>query len=189
MTLTGTRKVELNQSIVGITRNDGSGLLTLPSAEVRTKLLDWVVRRKNPIKVGGKKIHLQPGRTAAIREHEAMTLSKTPYVDPGIERKHQEKVWALHEALRVDVVQFGFYYREYPSKPIPDNRPPPPRKFSVEWEREYFRTTPPQRRRNNSPGPPSGVAWLRFDYNHKLICIQVTKNAIFFVPLLAHNMP
>ncbi|KAJ7685522.1 RNA dependent RNA polymerase-domain-containing protein [Mycena polygramma] len=144
--------VQLNQSTVGITRNDGSGILTLPSGEVRTKLLEWVMKRKNPIQVQGKKIKLLKG--FATREDEAVVLSKTPYVDPAIEREHQKKVWALQEALRVDVVQFGFYYREYPPKPIPDNRPPPPRKFSTEWERH-------------------GVAWLRFDYTHKLICIQL----------------
>ncbi|KAJ6531309.1 RNA dependent RNA polymerase-domain-containing protein [Mycena capillaripes] len=159
-------KVELNESTVGVTRNDGSGILTLPSGDVRTKLLDWVIGRKNSVKILGKKIKLQKGY--AIRENEAIILSKTPYVDPAIEREHQEKVWALHEALRVDVVQFGFYYREYPPKPIPDNRPTPQRKFSAEWEREYFNTSPPPRRRSDSPGPPSGVAWLRFDYNHKL---------------------
>ncbi|KAJ7766875.1 RNA dependent RNA polymerase-domain-containing protein [Mycena metata] len=105
--------------------------------------------------------------------NEALTLSKTPYVDPALEKEHQEKVWALHEALRVDVVQFGFYYRDYPPQPIPDNKPPPLRKFSSEWGREYFNTTPPTRRRSGSPGPPSGVAWLRFDYDHKVICIQL----------------
>ncbi|KAJ6490593.1 RNA dependent RNA polymerase-domain-containing protein [Mycena vitilis] len=163
--------VQLNQSTVGITRNDGSGILTLPSGEVRTKLLEWVTERKNPIQVQGKKIKLRRG--FATREDEAVVLSKTPYVDPAIEREHQKKVWALQEALRVDVVQFGFYYREYPPKPIPDNRSPPPRKFSTEWERQYFNTGPPPRRRSTSPGPPSGVAWLRFDYTHKLICIQL----------------
>ncbi|KAJ7735431.1 RNA dependent RNA polymerase-domain-containing protein [Mycena olivaceomarginata] len=166
-------KVELNQSTVGITRNDGSGTLSLPSGEVRTKLLDWVVRHKHPIKILGKKIHLQSRGANAIWERDAVILSKTPYVDPAIERRHLEKVWALHEALRVDVVQFGVYYREYPPQPIPDKRPPPMRKFSAEWEREYFNTNPPPTRRSGSPGPPSGVAWLRFDYTRKLICIQV----------------
>ncbi|KAJ7256500.1 RNA dependent RNA polymerase-domain-containing protein [Mycena haematopus] len=133
-------KVDLNQSTVGITRNDGTGFITLPSGEVRTKFLAWVKNKKNPIKVLGKKISLRPHGN--LWERDAIVLSKTPYV------------WALHEALRVDVVQFGFYYRDYPPKPIPDNRPPPLRKFSTEWERH-------------------GVAWLRFDYTHKLICIQL----------------
>ncbi|KAJ7461474.1 RNA dependent RNA polymerase-domain-containing protein [Mycena latifolia] len=164
--------VELNQSTVGITRNDGSGTLTLPSGEVRTKLFDWVVNRKNPIKVGNKKIKLQKG-FHGTREYEALTLSKTPYVDPDIEREHQHKLNELEEALRVDVVQFGFYYRDYPAKPIPDNKPPPLRKFSTEWERLYFNTTPPPRHRSSSPGPPSGVAWLRFNYDHKVIRIQL----------------
>ncbi|KAF8205782.1 RNA dependent RNA polymerase-domain-containing protein [Mycena galopus ATCC 62051] len=164
-------KVELNQSTVGITRNDGSGILILPSEEVRTKFLNWVIKQKNPVKVLGKKVNLRP--YGSLWEREAVVLSKTPYVDPAIERRHQEKVWALHEALRVDIVQFGFYYRDYPSKPIPDNRPAPPRKFSTEWEREYFSTDSVPRGRSDSSGPPSGVAWLRFDYTHKLICIQL----------------
>ncbi|KAJ7172136.1 RNA dependent RNA polymerase-domain-containing protein [Mycena filopes] len=164
--------VYLHQSTVGITRNDGSGMLTLPSAEVRSKVLDWVVKKGNHVRVAGKKIRLQRA-TQGTQQNEALTLSKTPYVDPEIEKAHQEKLWALHEALRVDVAQFGFYYREYPPKPIPDNKPPPLRKFSPEWSREYFNTGPPQGRRSSSPGPPSGVAWLRFDYDHKVICIQL----------------
>lgn len=129
--------------------------------------------RRSVTKILGKKIHLQSRGANAIWERDAVILSKTPYVDPAIERRHLEKVWALHEALRVDVVQFGVYYREYPPQPIPDKRPPPMRKFSAEWEREYFNTNPPTTRRSGSPGPPSGVAWLRFDYTRKLICIQV----------------
>lgn len=164
--------VELNESTVGATRNGGSGILTLPNAQVRSKLLDWVLKQKNHIYVEGKKIKVYRA-PFATRENEALTLSKTPYVDPAIEREHQLKLYALHEALRVDVVQFGFYYREYPSKPIPDSAPPPLRKYSVEWERLYFNTTAPATRRSSSPGPPSGVAWLRFDYDHKLVCIQV----------------
>ncbi|KAJ6618813.1 RNA dependent RNA polymerase-domain-containing protein [Mycena sp. CBHHK59/15] len=153
--------VELNESTVGVTRNDGTGTLTLPNGEVRTKLLEWVVKRKNTIRIAGKKIriHRAPQGT---REYEAATLSKTPYVDPTVEREHQCKLYELQEALRVDVVQFGVYYRQYSSARIPDNKPPPLRTFSAEWEREYFNT-----------GPPSGVAWLRFDYDHKVICIQL----------------
>ncbi|KAJ6502132.1 RNA dependent RNA polymerase-domain-containing protein [Mycena sanguinolenta] len=164
-------KVELHQSTVGITRNDGSGVLTLPSSEVRKRFLDWVVKHKNPIKILGKKIHVRP--QGGLWERDAMFLSKAPYVDPGIEKSHQEKVWALHEPLRVDLVQFGVYYRDYPPKPIPASRPAPLRKFSVEWEGKYFNTDTPPRQRSGSPGPPSGVAWLRFDYTRKLIEIQL----------------
>ncbi|KAF7337989.1 RNA-dependent RNA polymerase [Mycena venus] len=126
--------VELNQSRVGTTRNDGSGILTLPSGEVRAKLLDWVVRRKHPIKILGKKIHLQ--NKGVIWEREVVTLSKTPYVDPALEKDHQEKVWALHEALRVDVVQFGFYYREYPLEADP--RQPAPLLRLGDENTEYY---------------------------------------------------
>ncbi|KAJ7481232.1 RNA dependent RNA polymerase-domain-containing protein [Mycena galericulata] len=132
--------VELNQSTVGATRNDGTGILTLPSGEVRSKFLEWVLKRKNHVHVGGKKIKLQRA-PFGTRESEALTLSKTPY-------SIMFKLYALQEALRVDVVQFGFYYRDYPPKPIQDNAPPPCA---------------------NSPG----VAWLRFDYDHKIICIQL----------------
>ncbi|KAJ7632964.1 RNA dependent RNA polymerase-domain-containing protein [Roridomyces roridus] len=164
-------KVELKESRVGTTRNDGTGILTLPSDDARSKFLDWVVKRKNHVYVEGKKIRVQRA-PFGTREHEAMTLSKTPYLDPGIEREHQEKVWALHEALRVDFVQFGFYYRDYPSKPIPDGSQTPLRKYSVEWEKQYFHTDSSSPR-SNSPGSPSGVAWLRLEYDHKLIRIQL----------------
>ncbi|KAJ7709483.1 RNA dependent RNA polymerase-domain-containing protein [Mycena rosella] len=164
--------IHLNESTVGTTRNDGTGVLTLPNGEVRSKLLDWVVKCKNPIKVAGQKIRIQKD-TYAAHPNEGLTLSKTPYIDPDIERQHQLKLYELHEALRVDVVQFGFYYRDYPSRPIPDNKPPPLRKFSTEWERQYFNTNPPPKHRSGSPSPPSGVAWLRFNYDHKLVCIQL----------------
>ncbi|KAK7038067.1 RNA-dependent RNA polymerase [Favolaschia claudopus] len=164
-------KVELNQSRVGTTRNDGTGTLLLPSGDVRAKFIEWIVKHKNHIKILGKKIKLFSLREVLPRA--ADFLSKTPYVDPNIEREHEEKVWALHEALRVDVVQFGSYHTSYPARPIPDNKPPPLRSFSVEWEREYFSTDPSSRKRSGSPGPPTGVAWLRFDYTHKLISIQL----------------
>ncbi|KAJ7286202.1 RNA dependent RNA polymerase-domain-containing protein [Mycena rebaudengoi] len=162
--------VYLNEGTVGPSRNDGTGVLALPSKEVRSKLLEWVVKRKNSIHICGKKIKLHRGPTW---DREAVTLSKTPYVDPEIEKEHQAKLNALQEDLRVDVVQFGVYYTDYPLKPIPDNKPPPLRTFSVEWERKYYNTTPRPRKRTNSPGPPSGVAWLKFHYDYKTICIQL----------------
>ncbi|KAJ7217191.1 RNA dependent RNA polymerase-domain-containing protein [Mycena pura] len=142
-------EVELNQSTIGITRNNGTGTLSLPSGEVRTKFLDWV--KQNPIRIAGKRVKLYRG--PGIWEQQATILSRTLYIDPAIEREHQQKLEELHEALRVDVVQFGYYYREYPSQPIQNNQPIPPRKFSIEWEKH--------------------VAWLRFEYDHKRICIQL----------------
>ncbi|KAJ7074173.1 RNA dependent RNA polymerase-domain-containing protein [Mycena amicta] len=164
--------VELNESTIGTTRNSGTGMLSLPNAHVRTKLLEWLGPNfGHTIRVLDQKLKLARG--PGISEREATLLSKTPYVDPHIEREHQNKLDELYESLRVDVVQFGCYYREYPSRPLVDRDPIPPRQFSVEWQREYFSTTPSTRRRGGSPGPPSGVAWLKFEYDHKRIVIKL----------------
>ncbi|KAJ7633050.1 RNA dependent RNA polymerase-domain-containing protein [Roridomyces roridus] len=160
--------VKLDESTVGPTRNGGSGTLILPSNKARAKFLEWVVKRNKHVYVEGEKIgvHVSSHDTD---EHEAMVLSRTLYLDPNIEREHQKKVSDLHKRLRVDVVQFGVYYQDYPIPPRI-----PPHKYSVEWEEKYFHTDSSSSPRSSCPsGPPSGAAWLTFEYDHKLIRIQL----------------
>ncbi|KAG5722151.1 putative RNA-dependent RNA polymerase 1 [Termitomyces sp. T112] len=128
-------KVKLNPSKAGGVRNDGSGTLTLPTWEIGSKFLRWV--EDSPLKI------------------EA-TLDKTPYTDPDIEEKHQQKLWDLSEKFRVNAVQFGVFYR--PTYPSNDREPLKPRAFSVEWERRY---------------DIDSEGWLSFEYDHKVIRITL----------------
>nr|GAT54624.1 calcium:hydrogen antiporter [Mycena chlorophos] len=161
--------VELNQSTVGTTRNNGTGMLSLPNEHVRSKLLEWLSPNfGNTIRVLSKKIKLARG--PGTMERQATLLSKTPYVDPQIERDHQAIIDKTDESLRVDVVQFGCYYRQYPPRPLKDQEPIPARQFSVEWQREYFNDSAHERRQRDGP---SNVAWLKFEYDHKRIVIKL----------------
>ncbi|KAF7311432.1 RNA-dependent RNA polymerase [Mycena kentingensis (nom. inval.)] len=173
--------VELNQSTVGTTRNNGSGTLSLPSDHVRRKLLEWmadpdncrarVLCRDAPSGLGREIKFKRYHGPDATSKRDCERLSKTPYVDPNVARLHQAKLDLLDKKLRVNVVQFGTYYREYPARPTGRA---PSRRFSVEWEGKYYIDGADAPRRSGSPGPPSGVAWLRFEYDHKRIVIKAS---------------
>ncbi|KAF7295512.1 RNA-dependent RNA polymerase [Mycena indigotica] len=186
--------VKLDESTIGITRNKGTGksshgMLSLPSEHVREKLLRWLTDFDHSIRLGKHKLKLLRGHGSL--GNEMTILSKTPYVDPNIEREHQRKLDELEEQIRVDVVQFGCYYRQYPSRPLKDGEPIPPREYSIEWQREYFNTTPSKRRPGDSPGPPSGVAWLKFEYDHKRILGDETteyQGALVIVTFARHHL-
>lgn len=146
-------KVKLNPSLAGGVRNDGTGTLTLPTTNVGNKFLNFV--RDTPIKLEGKKVKFYK------QEREppkwlALTLDKTPYIDPNIEEERQQKLWDLQDQLRVDAVQVGIFYR--PSYPANDREPLRPRAFAIEWEKTYVQES---------------IGWLKFEYDHKLIRIKV----------------
>jgi RNA-dependent RNA polymerase len=149
-------RVQLNLSKAGGVGNDGTGTLTLPTVEAANKFLKWV--NESPIKIAGKKVKFFRSRSA--RPYVALTLDKTPYVNPDLEEEHQKKVWELQDLLRVDAVQFGFFYR--PKYPSNDREPLSPRAFSIEWEHSYV---------------TESIGWLAFEYDHKLIRLKV-----FFIP-------
>ena len=88
-------------------------------------------------------------------KHTAMTLERTPYIDPDIEIEHEAILEKLHDEIRVDTVQFGVYYYSvyFPKGPAPS------REFSIEWQGHYI--------------TDSKSAWLSFRYDHKLIRIRV----------------
>jgi RNA-dependent RNA polymerase len=145
-------RVKLNPSKAGGVGNDGSGILTLPTAEIGLKFLNWVKDR--PLKIEGKKVKFY--RRGNPPPGLALTLDKTPYIDPDIEEQRQEKIWDLRDQFRVDAVQFGVFYRpKYPSSP---QERLTSRAFSVEWEGTY--TT-------------ESIGWLSFEYDHKVIRIKV----------------
>ena len=126
--------------------NDGTGTLTLPVQKSGYKFLDFV--RDEPIKIDERKLRFYISNRPPS-EKWLQTLSKTPFVDPDLEEQHQNTLRALEGELRVDLVQFGVFFREtYPSKS---------RSFSIEWERKYI----------------DSHASLSFEYDHKLILLKV----------------
>jgi RNA-dependent RNA polymerase len=147
-------RVKLNPSKAGGVGNDGSGTLTLPTVEAGQKFLRWV--KDNPIKLEGKKLKFF--RHGPALKYLALTLDKTPYMNPDLEEEHQKRVWELQDLLRVDTIQFGVFYR--PRYPSNDTESLSPRAFSAEWEHNYV--------------ADSSIGWLAFEYDHKVIRLKVS---------------
>lgn len=85
-----------------------------------------------------------------------MTLEKTPYTNPDNDEEREQKLYELQEALRIDEVQFGVFYR--PSYPRNPKDPPSQRAFAIEWGKSYVEKS---------------LGWLRFEYDHKLLRAEV----------------
>ncbi|KAK7034082.1 hypothetical protein VNI00_012513 [Paramarasmius palmivorus] len=140
-------RAKVNPSPVGGVRNDGTGVLTIPHVHIGFKFLDWI--HKNPVKIGGKKIKFYK-RNEPPLHWLVMTLQRTPFVDPNIEEEYAEKIFALDDKLRVDVVQFGIFFKSPGAGSV--------REYSIEWQNDYTR---------------SSTAWLKFEYDHKLIRVML----------------
>lgn len=151
-------QVKLNPSLAGGIRSDGTGTLTVPTEKIGSKFLQHVYN--NPVKIDKKKLKFF--KDGSPPKGLALTLEKTPYIDPDLEEEHQKKLRALETRFRVDIVQFGVFYR--PTYPSRNDERPCPRAFSIEWERNYSRES-------------SG--WLTFEYDHKLIRITVSVDVCF----------
>ena len=148
-------QVQLNLNPAGGVRSDGTGTLTIPSEKLGNKFLDYVYN--TPLKIDKRKLKFF--RKEDPEKWLALTLEKTPYVSPDLEEERDRKLRALDSRLRVDIVQFGIFYRpNYPSK---DGEPLQPRAFSIEWEGNYVKNS---------------IGWLAFEYDHKLIRITVSLN-------------
>ena len=146
-------KVELNLNPAGGVRSNGTGTLTVSSEKLANKLLDHL--HNDPLKIKNKKLKFF--REGIPSQGLALRLAKTPYVNPDLEEEHHRKLRALETRLRVDIVQFGIFYRpNYPSK---DGEPLQPRAFSIEWAGNYVKNS---------------IGWLTFEYDHKLIRITVS---------------
>jgi RNA-dependent RNA polymerase len=147
-------RVKLNPSKAGGVRNDGSGTLTLPTSDIGNKFHRWI--QDSPLKMKGKKLKFF--RLGLPKERGlAVTLDKTPFVNPDLEEEHQKKLWDLQDSFRVDTVQFGFFYR--PKYPSNNSEPLSPRAFSIEWEHNCA---------------TESIGWLSFEYEHKLIRLKVS---------------
>ncbi|KAK0463788.1 RNA dependent RNA polymerase-domain-containing protein [Desarmillaria tabescens] len=145
-------KVELNPSKMGGVRNDGTGILQLPTEAIGRKFLGWA--KETPIRIENKKIRVYPKGHA--RNYVALTLQRTPFVNPDIEEEWEDKCRQLDLRIRIDAVQFGAYYR--PSYPTSPKQRLASRAYSIEWERDYAMNS---------------AAWLKFEYKHKLIRITL----------------
>lgn len=156
-------QVKLNDTPAGGVRNDGTGFVTFPSHAIGLKFLACL--DKEPLRVFKKKLKFNK-RSGAPPTHVVETLAKTPYLDPNIEEERQNTIIALDEQLRVDAIQFGCLYRpKYPTSP---KERLAPRSFSIEWDQDFTKKS---------------VAWLRFDYDHKLFRITVS-DIVFLKALL-----
>ncbi|KAG0701519.1 RNA dependent RNA polymerase-domain-containing protein [Suillus ampliporus] len=145
-------RVTLDKNECGGVRNNGSGSLILPSKDVGLKFRRLVdVEDGVTIKVGRKRLKFRP-TAKHIPNSTLVTLVKAPYVDPDIAQKRQEKIDALSSDFRIATLQIGTFYRPEGARPLD------PRAFSVEWECNLV---------------DSGLGWLRFEYEHKLIRAKV----------------
>jgi RNA-dependent RNA polymerase len=135
-----------------------AGTLVLPSRRIGQIFLDWVHQEDNFIQVDKKKLKFYPthGKTRYLKELK-MILEKAPYVDPEIDEQRQIALSKLDRSLRVDEVQFGIICQPKGRGPLR------PRVFSIEWSRSY----------------EESLAMLRFEYDHKLIRIEVCPSVLY----------
>ena len=153
-------QVKPNKNPAGGVRSDGTGTLTVPSEKIANKLLEHLYN--NPLKIDKRRLKFF--KEGVPPKGLALTLEKTPYVNPDLEEEREKKLRALEARLRVDIVQFGIFYRPmYPSR---DDDPLRPRAFSIEWEGNYVQHS---------------IGWLTFEYDHKLIRITVSLDPQFIV--------
>ena len=105
-------------------------------------------KESNGITINEKQLKFFPAKTKPFLAL-AMTLDKTPYVDPDIEEERQKTIRALNVHLRIDNIQVGLFYRPSPNAG---------RNFSIEWECSLT---------DNS------IGWLSWEYEHKLIRVRI----------------
>ena len=144
-------KVNLNPGRGGV-QNNGSGSFILPSRKVGDKFMKLVYEERLPIVLNGRKMRFFRSKTQPGRGLKA-TLEKTPYLQPELEEKREEKLRRLDRGLHVDKLQFGIFYRR-PEDPMTASRV-----FSNEYEVRHGE---------------KGAGFLSFEYDHKLIRIQAS---------------
>ncbi|KAK0447465.1 RNA dependent RNA polymerase-domain-containing protein [Desarmillaria tabescens] len=142
-------KVILNLNEKMGVRNNGTGMVQLPTKEIGNKFYNWA--KATPIRIQGKKIRV--GRIRDLAPEDAWALQRTPFIDPALDDEYEDKCRQLQGQIRVDAVQFGVLH--YPSYPTSSpNSPAALREYSVEWESEC-------------------TAWLTFEYAYKAIHITL----------------
>jgi RNA-dependent RNA polymerase len=118
-------------------------------SQIGQKFLKWIRKDNNCIEIREKNLKFFPAKTRPLLGL-AMTLDKTPYLDPDIEEERQTKIRLLNDAnFRVDKVQIGLFYQPSPGKN---------RNFSIEWEGSFM---------------DKSLGWLFWEYDHKLIRVQI----------------
>jgi RNA-dependent RNA polymerase len=144
-------KVALNEGPSSL-RNNGTGLLTVPSEKVGHKLLGWLRKPRNRICVLGKPIKLREAKTRPS-PYRIMTLEKAPYVEPNKEERLEKLEAALKEVLDSTEVQIGTLSAGRCSQPNL-------RKFWIEYRDSYAQG---QR-----------LARLKFEWKTKQLCLVVS---------------
>lgn len=158
-------RVSLNQNKTGGVRNDGTGTLILPSVELGNHFLRRVHNPRHVVVLKGKRLKFVAQHRPPPR-HIVDELLKTPFINPDTEKERLSILWALKSRLRVDIVQFGYFYRDkYPTRP---HHRLAPRVFSIEWELLCEQ---------------DNVAWLELDYDHQQIAIKVFLTLVVY----SHN--
>ncbi|KAK0200422.1 RdRP-domain-containing protein [Desarmillaria ectypa] len=141
-------KVILNLNKKMGVRNDGTGMVLLPTKEIGNKFYSWA--KATPIQIQGKKIRV--GRRSDLLPGDAWALPRMPFIDPALDDEYEDKCQKLQGQIRVDAVQFGVLH--YPSYPTSPNSRPALREYSIDWESEC-------------------TAWLTFEYAYKAIYITL----------------
>ncbi len=89
-------------------RNNGTGMVQLPTKEIGNKFYSWA--KTTPIQIQEKTIRL--GRRSEPLPRDAWALQRTPFIDPALEDEYEDKCQKLQGQIRVDAVQFGvLHYR------------------------------------------------------------------------------
>ncbi|KAG6826628.1 hypothetical protein H0H92_015101 [Tricholoma furcatifolium] len=150
-------KIRLNPNSAGGVGNNGTGTLTLPTRKIGRQFQDWVTKvakgQEAPLKIKGKTVTFEFRPTWVPPKDEALTLDKTPFTDPAIEKDHEKELSFLSgKGFRINAVQFGvFFQREYPSSEKH-------REFSIESE---------------GKDDTHGEAWLTIEYDTKCFRIML----------------
>ncbi|OSX65461.1 hypothetical protein POSPLADRAFT_1134844 [Postia placenta MAD-698-R-SB12] len=143
-------QVKLNPGHGGV-QNNGTGKLILGSRKIGDKFLKWLHDDGNEVRINTRKMRFFRSKSKPA-QGLALTLEKTPYLDPDIEEEREQKLEKLDVGLHVDIVQFGVFYRR---KGSPKSVP---RAFSTELEISH---------------EDKGAGLLWFEYDHKLIRVQM----------------
>lgn len=127
------------------TRNNGNGVLTVPTREIGHAFRHWI--RKNPIYIDERKLRFPSYQLRDDKDRQIVQLLRRPYLDPGILEERE----ILKDTLRgliipVDEVQFGIIISPSYNKSS---------EYSIEWT-----TRAPAR--------------LEFDYDRKAFRIAVS---------------
>ncbi|KIJ28879.1 hypothetical protein M422DRAFT_269758, partial [Sphaerobolus stellatus SS14] len=130
-------------------KNDGSGLLTLPTQEVGEDFLSYVTMLRNKVIIRGHRIFFSPSEQLPWNSIVEV-INKVSFQDPDVEAQREELSKELNALdIRLSKVFFGAFCLTEPSV------------FSKEWERDCL-----------AGYPVSGA--LKMEWEHKLlrVCLE-----------------